>query len=147
MSETNTNNEPQAATLAELKENLPGATSDFMLEQLEKKATLTQAMKAHLAKQAELNASLASEKEAAEQRATDAEKKAAQKVENPAPKKVGNSFAPKQDSEGEGEGSVDYRAMANEYMSQHKCRWSEACLEIKRRYPESRAFFGAPPKV
>ncbi len=41
---------------------------------------------------------------------------------------------------------TEYRAMAHQYMEKHKCRWSEACLEIKRRHPESRAEFGAPPK-
>lgn len=38
-----------------------------------------------------------------------------------------------------------FRAMANDYMKEKKCRWSEACLEIKRCYPEARAVFGAPP--
>lgn len=42
-------------------------------------------------------------------------------------------------------GQLDFHAMATQYMKEHKCRWSEACLEIKRRYPESRAVFGAPP--
>jgi len=36
------------------------------------------------------------------------------------------------------------RAAAQEYMREHGCRWSEACLEIKRRYPETQALFGVP---
>lgn len=38
-----------------------------------------------------------------------------------------------------------FRQLAREYMREHGCKWSEACLEIKRRYPESRALWGAPP--
>lgn len=37
-----------------------------------------------------------------------------------------------------------YRAMAQQYMEKHNCRWSEACLAIKRQYPEARVAFGAP---
>lgn len=36
------------------------------------------------------------------------------------------------------------RQLANEYMREHGCRWSEACLAIKRKHPEARALFGAP---
>lgn len=42
---------------------------------------------------------------------------------------------------------TDWRQMAKDYMKATGCRWSEACLEIKRRHPEARAFFGAPAKV
>ena len=41
---------------------------------------------------------------------------------------------------------VKFRELATQYQEKHKCRWSEACLAIKRRYPESRAVFGAPPR-
>jgi len=40
-----------------------------------------------------------------------------------------------------------YRDLAQAYQKKHKCRWSEACLEIKRKYPESREAFGAPQKM
>lgn len=40
-----------------------------------------------------------------------------------------------------------FRAMAKEYMAEKKCRWSEACLELKRRYPEARVAFGAPERI
>lgn len=39
----------------------------------------------------------------------------------------------------------NYWQMARDYMRETGCRWAEACLEIKRRYPESRESFGAPP--
>ncbi len=42
---------------------------------------------------------------------------------------------------------VDYREMAKAYMDKHKCRWSEACLAVKRHSPEARAVFGAPQKI
>ncbi|MDC0934766.1 hypothetical protein OAS39_00665 [Pirellulales bacterium] len=38
----------------------------------------------------------------------------------------------------------DYFAMARAIMKERGCRWSEACLEIKRKYPEAAAAFGAP---
>jgi len=38
-----------------------------------------------------------------------------------------------------------YREMAQAYMQEYSCRWSEACLAIKRRNPGARAAFGAPP--
>jgi len=40
-----------------------------------------------------------------------------------------------------------YREQARAYMDDHQCRWSEACLAIKRKYPESRSAFGAPAKL
>jgi hypothetical protein len=43
------------------------------------------------------------------------------------------------------DGRLDFRAMANALSKSEGIRWAEACLEIKKRYPESRAFFGAPP--
>jgi hypothetical protein len=43
------------------------------------------------------------------------------------------------------ETQTDYREMAREYMKEHKCRWAEACLAIKKQHPEAREFFGAPP--
>lgn len=65
-----TETKPAAATLAELKENLPGASSDFVLAQLEKGATLTAAMKEH-------GAQMAKERDDANKKAEEAEKKAA----------------------------------------------------------------------
>jgi hypothetical protein len=37
-------------------------------------------------------------------------------------------------------------AMAEAYMKETGCRWSEACLSIKQRYPAAREVWGAPPK-
>jgi len=54
-------NQPKAATLAELKEACPGASSDFLLEQLEKNATVTGAIKAHAKCLADEKAALAKE--------------------------------------------------------------------------------------
>jgi signal peptide peptidase SppA len=153
MSEQNTqnDNEPKAATLAELKENLPGASSDFIVDQLDKKATLTQAMKAHFAKQAEEKAQLEKDKADAEARADEAEKKAQANAKTDphiAPKARGNKVTPVQtgsDQSGDAE-PVDYKQMAVELMEKKKIRWSQACLEIKRKYPDARIAFGAPPK-
>lgn len=54
---------PKAATLAELKEHCPGATSDFLLAQMEAAATVPQAMKAHMKAQADANAALVKERD------------------------------------------------------------------------------------
>ncbi|TWT29314.1 hypothetical protein KOR34_52240 [Posidoniimonas corsicana] len=43
--------------------------------------------------------------------------------------------------------NIGYRELAEEYMDKHKCRWSDACLAIKRRYPEAIAAFGGPPPL
>jgi hypothetical protein len=40
-----------------------------------------------------------------------------------------------------------FRKMATQYATEHKCRWSEACLAIKKLYPEARAAFCAPPPI
>ena len=63
-----------AATLAELKENCPGASSDFLLAQIEKAATLPQAMKAHAAQLAEEKAALAKERDELKAKADEAAK-------------------------------------------------------------------------
>lgn len=49
--ETNTPTEPKAATVAEIKTACAGAPADFVLEQVEKGATLAQAMQAFIARQ------------------------------------------------------------------------------------------------
>ncbi len=41
---------------------------------------------------------------------------------------------------------AEAKGLATAYQEKHKCRWSEACLAIKKRHPEARAAFGAPPK-
>lgn len=78
---------PQAASLEELRENLPGVSDSFLVEQLEKKATLPAAMKAYMAAMSAERESLAKEKAEAEAKAEAAEKKAAVKTtESKAPR-------------------------------------------------------------
>ena len=147
MSETTTTPEgPKAATLAELKDNLPGASTDFLVDQLEQNATLQQATKAYLKLQSEQHAELEQAKAEAEEKAEKLEAEKAKMASNPpAPKRRGNAPV-QQNAEDEGAENIDYRQMATDYAKEHKCRWSEACLEIKKRHPESRGYFGAPPK-
>lgn len=45
------------------------------------------------------------------------------------------------------EKKLDFDQMARDYQEKAKCTWAQACLEIKRRYPEARAFWGAPPRA
>ena len=148
MLDTNNENIPQAATLAELKENLPGASSDFLIEQQEKKATLPEAMKAHFAAQQAVTEQLQKEKEEAESRATAAEEKAekaaAASTTDP-PKKRGNSsVGATTTGADENSDSVDYRQMAEELMEKKNIGWQEACRQIKKRHPDAlEAFIAA----
>lgn len=128
---------PKAATLAELKAAMPEASSDFLLEQLEKGATESQALKAY-------NTHLAEQLKQAEADKADAvkaaEEKAKQSQQTSSPKR-GNSPGASGDTDAD---APDYRQLAADYQEKHHCRWSEACLAIKKRYPEARDFFGAP---
>lgn len=136
----------EPATAAQLKAEFPDSSAEFRMDQLEKGATIAEAHKAY---SAYLGEQLAKEKEArdaAEKKAAEAEKaKGSGANTKPANQVRGNKLAAAS-GEGASEGQVDYYQMAKEYQEKHKCRWSEACLEIKRRYPDSRAVFGAPPK-
>ena len=96
MADETTKSVEQPATLADLKANLPGATSDFILSQLEAEATMQQASKIHMAKLAEANDKLADEK-------AEADKKAAEALENQAKRGVAGLG----DSSGSEGGSVD----------------------------------------
>lgn len=66
---------PAAANIAELQEACPGATSDFLVQQLEKGATVAQAMKAHMSAQAAANEALIKERDELKTKAAEAEKK------------------------------------------------------------------------
>jgi len=141
MSEETTVIEPQAATLADFKSNLPGADSDFMLEQLEKKVTVQEAMKTFLALQQTKNEQLALDKTEAEAKVVVAEKKSQENIGTQ--KKRGNSTVAQTGNE---EGEMDFRQLAMDFQEKRQCRWSEACMHIKRKYPESQEFFGMPSK-
>lgn len=148
MSKENENVEPQAATHKELKAELPDASAEFILGQLEANATVPQALKAYNAHLKAENDRLAKEKaEADEKAAKAAAAKPAATVTPPASKPKGNKpMAGTAEASGESTEQVDYYELARDYQKEHKCRWSEACLAIKKRYPESRAVMGAPPR-
>lgn len=139
--------EPVAATAAQLKAEFPDSSSDFRMEQLEKNATIEQAHKAYSTFLAAENAKLKAAKEDADQKTAAAEAKAAQPNTPAKPAQVRGNKPPKasDDAKPDAEGGVDYYQLAADYKEKKKCRWSEACLEIKRRYPEARAAMGAPP--
>ena len=67
--------QPKAASVSELKAACPGATSDFLIAQVEKGATVTEAMRAHAVDQQE-RLSAAEKKAADAQAKADAEAKA-----------------------------------------------------------------------
>lgn len=39
-----------------------------------------------------------------------------------------------------------FSRLADDYKEKYGCRWSEACLAIKRQYPEAGEAFGSPPE-
>jgi signal peptide peptidase SppA len=73
---------PAAATIADLRENCVGASDAFILSQLEKGATVSQALKAHAGEMAKANEALAKERDDFKAKADAA---AAAKPEKPAP--------------------------------------------------------------
>ncbi len=149
MSETTTP-EAKPVTIADLKKEFPDAGSDFYMEQIEAEATLTQATKAYASQMREQLAAEKTAREAAEKDAAEAKAKADKSAQQSSGKLAqvrGNKPGAAAAAESAEAGPVDYYQMARDYQKERKCRWSEACLEIKRRHPESRAAFGAPPKT
>ncbi len=139
--------EPQPATLGELKQKFPNASSDFLVEQIEAKATVADAAITFANAQAKLVEEANARAEQAETEAAEAKaeaEKAASQPEQAAPKKPGNKPRQQRAEQADG-GELDYRAMAKQHMAEKGCRWSEACLAIKRQHPEAVAAFGGPP--
>lgn len=40
----------------------------------------------------------------------------------------------------------EFLALAQAYQEKHNCRWSEACRQIKKKYPEALVCFGGPDR-
>jgi signal peptide peptidase SppA len=142
---TKTMDAPVAATLAELEKALPKASAEFQLQQLKAGATLTDAVTAYANHLAAENERLAGEAASEKARADSAEAAAKTNAGKQEPGKpvvgLGANIA------GESAAApLDYYELARQYQEKHKCRWSEACLEIKRRHPEAREAMGAPAK-
>ncbi len=143
-------NEPkgsQAVTSAELKKKFPKSTADWREGQTESGATLADAAVSYAQYQEEQAAKAQSDLAESQEQLEAAEKKSETAANASTPKKKGNapvSAAADGDDEQTVEG-MDYRQAAVDYQKDHKCRWSEACLAIKRRNPDARAYFGAPP--
>lgn len=139
------------ATAAQLKAEFPESSAEFRMEQLEKGATIGEAHKSYSAFLLAENDKLKASTEAAEKKAADAEAKgkaAGASTAGKPPQVRGNKLPATATAEGGAEAeAVNYHQMATDYQKEKKCRWSEACHEIKRRYPDSRATFGAPPKA
>jgi len=137
----------EPATAAQLKAEFPDSSADFRMEQLENGATLAEAHKAYSAFLAAENAKLKAAKEEADKKAADAEAKVGQSSSATKPAQVRGNKLPAASPTAAAEAEqIDYFQMAKDYQKEKKCRWSEACLEVKKRHPESRAAFGAPPR-
>jgi len=120
----------QPATLAELKANLTGATSDFILAQLEAGATVAQAMRGHLEQVVADNAKLATEKEAAE-------KVAAEAVEKQASRGVSGLGDSGDSEEASGDAVELYMETFNGYLSKGLSR-AQAASKMARHHNDLR---------
>lgn len=141
MSETN--EAPKAATLQELKAELPEASNDFLVAQQLAGATLPLAMKAynsHLA--AELRAANDAKVEA-DARAAAAEAKAAKP--NTATAKIRGNLPTASSGGDEVVEPVNYRQLAQQLAKERGCTFREACQIVKRRHPEAREAFKGDP--
>lgn len=108
MSEENTDKGPRAATIGELKAACPGASADFLMQQLEAGATEPQAMKAWMGEQAK---QLAAAKEAEAKLKADADAKA--KADADAAAKSGGAKKPGVKALAEGKAKADADAEAS----------------------------------
>ena len=148
VSETATPEGPKAATLGELKKAFPESSAEFREEQIESDATLAEAAVAFANLQSADAKAAREEAEAAKAEAAEAKAaadKAGEANSATAPPKRRGNAAPSASTEQADGADTDYRAMAREYMATNKCRWSQACLAIKKRHPEAIAEFGGPP--
>jgi len=144
---------PNATTLSELKKVMPESTAEFREAQLEAGATLAEALSAHNRVLKEENTKLVTEREEAARLREDEDAKEKARSDKEAKEKATATTGKKghkltaETVSGVGEGDpVSYAALAKSYQKAHNCRWSEACLAIKKQHPEARAFFGAPAK-
>ena len=138
---------PKAATLAQLKKAFPESSAEFREEQLENEATMEQAATAYANEQGKLAKEAQAKLEELEAKATaDAEAKAKKEASSKTSRQPVGNQATTVEVEQESADSVSYREMAIAYQKEHGCRWSEACLAIKRKHPEARQAFGAHPE-
>jgi len=149
MSDTNATLEvaaPKAATMKELKTAFPKSTAEWRETQIEADATLQAAAIAY-ANHLEAEIEKAATAKAAADKVEADKKAAADAAAALKPNVRGAKLAPKADAnvaDAAPDATTDFKAMAMEIMEKKKCRWAEACLEVKRRHPESLAFFGFP---
>ncbi len=150
---SSTTDAPVAATLAELKKAMPESTAEFRESQIESGASLAESLSAYNKILKEENENLLREREeakAAQEERAAAEAKAKADLdartarEAQATKKRGHKLAESTAKGGDKEDAVDYHSMARGYQKSNGCRWSEACLAIKKQHPEARTHFGAP---
>jgi ATP-dependent Clp protease, protease subunit len=130
MAET-TKNEPVPATLAELKANCEGADAGFLLEQLEAKATVNDALKAFNAKLKADAVAAKAEADAAKAKKPEAEAKAKPGVEP-----LGNGKA----AEGASvDASEQVEQLVQARMQATKCQRHEAWGHVMSKRPDLRA--------
>lgn len=131
---------PQPATLAQLKDLMPEASSDFVLGQLEAQATETEALKAYNAHLAEQNATLASERDQAK---ADAAKPPAKN--EPKASTRGVDLAAGDPTADTDPAPTDYRALARDLAKEKGVSYREACRRVQKQHPEARAAFRHAP--
>lgn len=97
---------PAAATIAELKDNCPGASDAFILGQLEKQATVASAMKAHLKVLADEKAKVEAERDEAAAKLKEAEEKSQAAAGTPKPRRGNEPLGASGDLDEEASGDL-----------------------------------------
>ncbi len=128
----------EVATLEELESNLPGADASFIMAQLKAKATLPQAMTAHMSQLQAANEKAETEKEEAENRAEAAEKKAKESSNSTskATKKKGNTPVSSggDDTDEETTGDVNYVEMAKQTAKSKGISYRQAAHLVQKQH-------------
>lgn len=125
---------PVAATLEQLEDLMPKASSDFILGQLKAKATETQALKAYSEHLASENERLASEQEAAAKKAEKASTEPAAEVVRGV--KVPTGLASEEETEEEADAVASWVEAIEKVQANNKCDRFKAAQIARRRYPK-----------
>ncbi len=132
---------PKAATYQDLKAALPGASAEFLCEQMESGATLEQARSAHVRRLEADNARLRQESEAAKKEAAEkdvaakaaAEKQAKKPGIEPLEEKIGAETA-------SGDPAAEWNRKIDEQVAKGRTR-QQAAVIVNRENPELRQAF------
>lgn len=143
----NDQQEPQAATTAELKKQFPNSTAEWREEQTEAGATIAEAAVAYAKFQEQEAEKAKAEAAEANERAEKAEQAASKSQEKETSTKSNRGVASMNQGssdEEESTGPVDYRAVAKQMVKEEGISFREAARRVQKQYgTEARSAFTA----